>query len=355
MLLTPANLVQRAPVVRRALLAWFQRHQRELPWRKSPSAYATVVSEFMCQQTQIATVLPYYERWMKRWPSFKALAKAQEAEVLALWAGLGYYSRAINLWRLAQGVTAAPEMPATAEGWQAFRGIGPYTAAAIASIAFGESVAVVDGNVIRVVTRLLGDRQQFRDGSQAMTVLQPLVNQLIDPKKPGDFNQAMMELGALVCRKADPLCEQCPWANFCQARAQGLTSQIPRFTPKSRQQQTVDRALVMQSGQLLLRRYGASARRLKGILELPTLASLKVKAGKQPAMIAKRTIGTVTYTESLWLVKAEATLRRTIKADDELCWIAVDELKNQALSGPHRQWLERWLNQNDQPKHGKRP
>ena len=209
-----------APAFRKALLAWFARHRRPLPWRTEVSAYRTVVSELMCQQTQVATVLPYFERWVARWPGFDALARAREAEVLAAWAGLGYYTRARNLLALAQQVAGRPE-PRTAADWQAFKGVGPYTAAAIASIAFGEPVAVVDGNVIRVLARVAGVRERFKDGAAAAKHFAGLAATLVDPRRPGDFNQAMMELGATVCRKAAPACDRCPVARWCDARARG--------------------------------------------------------------------------------------------------------------------------------------
>jgi A/G-specific adenine glycosylase len=355
MVLRASNLRQVAPSLRSALLAWFKKHQRRLPWRVKPSAYATVVSELMCQQTQIATVLPYFERWVSKWPDFANLAKAEEAEVLAHWAGLGYYSRAKNLWRLAQEVSALSEVPTTAAGWQDFRGVGPYTAAAIASIAFREPVAVVDGNVIRVLARLLGERQEFRDGAQAMKYFQPLANQLVDPQHPGDFNQAMMELGALVCRKAGPLCDTCPLADFCQSRGKPDLEVIPRFTPKKRQFATVDRLVVLAGSQVLLRRYGATAKRLGGMCELPTAESLQLTLQTEPAQIAKRTIGTVTYVERLHAVKLTPDLKKRIKTDAELEWVEMTELAHASLSGPHRQWLQKWFTRNDPPKPGKLP
>ena len=188
------KLIPAAAAFRKALLAWFARHQRPLPWRTDVSAYRTVVSELMCQQTQIATALPYFERWVARWPDFQSLARAKEADVLAAWAGLGYYTRARNLLALAQQVAGRPE-PRTAAAWLAFKGVGPYTAAAIASIAFREPVAVVDGNVVRVLARVGGVRTRFKDTTTAAKSFTPLANALVDPKRPGDHNQAMMELG----------------------------------------------------------------------------------------------------------------------------------------------------------------
>src|ERR1019366_7948610 len=159
-------LASRRAAFRRALLAWYRASRRRLPWREAPSAYGTVVSEFMLQQTQVATVIPYYLRWMEALPGFGALASAPESRVLRLWEGLGYYRRARNLHALARAV-ASSGMPEGADGWEELPGVGPYTAAAIASIAFGEPRACVDGNVVRILARLTRDPARHRDGASA--------------------------------------------------------------------------------------------------------------------------------------------------------------------------------------------
>lgn len=203
---------------RKALLAWFVKHRRPMPWREKVSAYRTVVSELMCQQTQIATAIPYFNRWVKTWPDFKDLARSKESDVLAAWAGLGYYNRARNLRACAIEISQLKILPTTAMEWQKFKGIGPYTAAAISSIAYDEPVAVVDGNVVRVLARIAGVKKVFSDGSTAVKYFTPLASHLVEVQQPGDFNQAMMELGALVCRKANPSCSICPVAQWCRAK-----------------------------------------------------------------------------------------------------------------------------------------
>jgi len=150
-----------------ALGRWYQQHKRDLPWRKNPSPYKTVVSEFMLQQTQVKTVLPYFARWMETLPDFASLASAPESQVLKLWEGLGYYSRARNLYKLAKALIALPSVPNTPEGWLELPGVGPYTAAAITSIAFGASIACVDGNVVRILSRITADKTPFRDSGSA--------------------------------------------------------------------------------------------------------------------------------------------------------------------------------------------
>ena len=346
------KLIPAAAAFRKALLAWFARHQRPLPWRTEVSAYRTVVSELMCQQTQIATALPYFERWVARWPDFQSLARAQEADVLAAWAGLGYYTRARNLLALAQQVAGRPE-PRTAAAWQAFKGVGPYTGAAIASIAFHEPVAVVDGNVVRVLARVGGVREKFKDTATAAKSFAPLANALVDPKRPGDHNQAMMELGATVCRKAAPDCAHCPVARWCAVSGRAEAAQLPRFEPKVRKTAAVTRALVQYRGKILVRRNPREARRLAGMAELPELVTLRGAAASQPVLIRRRTIGSVTYEETLLEVVATASSVRTWSQDAELEWVTVTDLDSVALTGPHLRWVREWLSLSDRPARGK--
>ncbi len=348
------KLLQAAPAFRKALLAWFARRQRPLPWRTEVSAYRTVVSELMCQQTQVATVLPYFERWTARWPDFAALAAAREAEVLAAWAGLGYYTRARNLLALAQQVAGRPE-PRTAVEWRTFKGVGPYTAAAIASIAFREPVAVVDGNVVRVLARVGGVRETFRDAGAAAKSFAALADALVDPRRPGDHNQAMMELGATVCRKAAPDCAACPVARWCAVRGRRDAAVLPRFEPKARKTATVVRALVRHDGKLLLRRNPRDAKRLAGMAELPELATLGAIAPGPVALVRRRTIGNVTYEETLRELPATAAWVRAWTRADDLEWVAVDGLEGAALTGPHLRWLREWLSRADRPRRGTRP
>jgi len=348
------KLIPAAAAFRKALLAWFARHQRPLPWRTEVSAYRTVVSELMCQQTQIATSLPYFERWVARWPDFQSLARAQEADVLAAWAGLGYYTRARNLLALAQQVAGRPE-PRTAAAWQDFKGVGPYTAAAIASIAFHEPVAVVDGNVVRVLARIGGVKEKFKDSTTAAKSFTLLANALVDPKRPGDHNQAMMELGATVCRKAAPDCAHCPVARWCAVSGRAEAAQLPRFEPKVRKTAAVTRALVHHRGKLLVRRNPRTARRLAGMAELPELATLRSVVASKPALVRRRTIGSVTYVETLREVVVTTALIRTWSRDAELEWVAVTDLDAVALTGPHLRWVREWLSPSDRPARGKRP
>ena len=210
------------------LLSWFREFQRDLPWRRTKDPYRIWLSEIMLQQTRVAAAIPYYQRFLEHFPEIATLADAPEEEVLRHWAGLGYYSRARNLQKAAQQIVAEhnSEFPATPEKALALSGIGNYTAAAILSIAYGKRLAVLDGNVARVIARLGAIRGDLRDSSR-WRELQQKADELLASDAPGDWNQAMMELGATICTPRSPQCLLCPVAGFCQARELGLTEVIP--------------------------------------------------------------------------------------------------------------------------------
>jgi A/G-specific adenine glycosylase len=218
---------------RDALLGWFQVFQRELPWRKNRDPYRVWISEIMLQQTRVAAVIPYYERFLSRFPDVESLATAPEDEVLRLWSGLGYYSRARNLQRAAQQIVAKHkgEFPRRHEDVLALAGIGEYTAAAILSIAFDEKLAVVDGNVARVVSRLEAIHGDLRE-PQRWRNLQISADRLLGQESAGAWNQAMMELGATMCTSRAPQCLMCPVTEFCEARKLGIAESIPQKRKK---------------------------------------------------------------------------------------------------------------------------
>ncbi|HLP24052.1 MAG TPA: A/G-specific adenine glycosylase [Acidobacteriota bacterium] len=339
-----AQLIARRADFHHALHAWYRMHQRDLPWRRAPSLYKTVVSEFMLQQTQVATVLPYFDRWLRELPDFAALAAASEAKVMKLWEGLGYYSRARNLHKLAQAVVAMPASPRTPAEWRELPGIGPYTSAAITSIAFGEPAACVDGNVVRILARLTGETKKFSTSVDAAKHFTPLADALIVGAPAGDHNQAMMELGATVCFRAKPLCLTYPVADFCAARRAGNQESLPRFAPKQIEQQSVIRAFVLDRGRLLLRRGSANAKRLAGVHELPEAHDLGVKPAASALLATKRrTITRFQITEQIYAVPADAALRKRIAAEGTLEWVARDELDRVTLSGPHKRWIAELL------------
>ncbi len=212
--------------IRRALLRWYDRHRRELPWRRTvPDAYATLVSEFMLQQTQVSTVVPYFERFMSRFPTVRDLAAAELDEVLPYWAGLGYYRRCHNLHAAARAIVRdhGGAFPRQADCLRALPGIGRYTAGAIASIAFGQRTPAVDANVTRVLSRLAGLDLPGR-GDDRNRAVWAAAERLTPRARPGDFNQALMELGATTCMPRQPACHACPLRRWCRT---GLTDQAP--------------------------------------------------------------------------------------------------------------------------------
>lgn len=211
----------------RALLAWYRRRRRDLPWRRTRDPYAIWLSEVMLQQTTVETVTPRYRRFLARFPTVEALAAARERDVLAEWSGLGYYARAKNLHRSARAVVRAGGFPRTVEGLRALPGVGTYTAAAVASIAFGVLEPVVDGNVVRVLCRLHGLRLDPKAPATFARV-RALARPLVSSREAGDRNQALMELGALVCTPRAPRCDACPLPKRCRARATGAPETYPR-------------------------------------------------------------------------------------------------------------------------------
>ncbi len=217
------------------LLAWWDEGHADLPWRRTRDPYHIWVSEIMLQQTQIATVIPYYKRWITRFPTVDALAAAELDEVLKMWEGLGYYSRARNLQTAAKTVVEEldGEMPKTAEGLLRLKGIGRYTAGAIASIAFDQAAPVLDGNVIRVLSRIT-DLPDDTTQTATKNALWQLADSLVPTERAGDYNQALMELGQKICQPTTPACHLCPVAMLCMARERGTQLERPVRPPRKR-------------------------------------------------------------------------------------------------------------------------
>lgn len=214
------------------LLDWYDHNKRNLPWRDQNDPYLVWISEIMLQQTRVDQALPYFRRFVERFPNLKSLAEAEQDELMLVWEGLGYYSRARNLHTAAKFVNEKlnGQLPQLYDELLALKGIGPYTAAAISSIAFGEKRAVVDGNVIRVITRAFGIEDDVRKSTTQKDV-QSIVDQLIDEQRPGDFNQAIMELGSELCKPKQPQCSACPWHLRCEAFRHLKTDVIPYKSP----------------------------------------------------------------------------------------------------------------------------
>lgn len=254
------------------LLDWYDRHARVLPWRVAPGSggadpYRVWLSEIMLQQTTVAAVKAYFERFTALWPTVQALAAADDAQVMAEWAGLGYYARARNLLACARAVTAAGGFPQTRAGLQALPGVGPYTSAAIAAIAYGLPETVVDGNVERVVARVFAVETPL---PQAKPQLIALAETLTPQQRPGDFAQAMMDLGATICTPRKPACAICPLSHLCAARAQGIAADLPRKAAKPPKPQRSGTAWVALNGDAILLERRAPKGLLGGTLAFPS-------------------------------------------------------------------------------------
>lgn len=260
------------PALQRPLLEWYDRHKRDLPWRKVHDPYSTFVSEMMLQQTQVKTVIPYYERFLRELPTWDSLAKAREEKVLKLWEGLGYYRRARNLRAAAQMVMKDHKgrLPDSMEEIVKLPGVGPYSAGAVLSIAYGKPHPVVDGNVIRVYSRLFLLRGNLKAG-EAHRNLWELAEKMVPSKRPGDFNQALMELGATLCLPEAPQCLLCPLLGRCQAAQAGLQAELPE-TPKAQEVVEVPMAavLVEKAGKVLVKKRSEGEKWLKGLWEFPS-------------------------------------------------------------------------------------
>jgi A/G-specific adenine glycosylase len=338
---------------RKLLLMWYERHARDLPWRESCDPYRVWVSEIMLQQTRVAAVMAHYHEFLRRFPTVEKLAGAREASVLAAWSGLGYYWRARRLHAAAKVVARRGAVPATVEGLRELPGVGRYTAAAIASIAFGEPVAVVDGNVERVLQRVLGRRMGAGDFWIA-------AEGLLDRERPGDFNQAMMELGATVCTPRAPGCLSCPVVELCATRGE-LAGAAKTARQRKRE---IHYALDWRDEAVFLVRRDRDARLMAGMWELPevkkptsgakapflgagAIAALKAlrhpKAGgwdgrvrgshSEASFTLKHSITVTNYTVRVWRMTAPLGLRGE--------WVATTRLGRVALTGLARKILRK--------------
>lgn len=251
------------------LLRWYDRVRRDLPWRLArPDPYKTWLSEIMLQQTQVDTVIPYFEKFLRRFPDVQALAEAKVEEVLAMWSGLGYYSRARNLYAAAGQIVKKVQFPSTMAEWLELPGIGRYTAGAIASIAFNEKVPVVDGNVIRVLARLFALKGDAKK-NPLHSKLWKLAAKLLPEKRIGDFNQALMELGALVCTPENPKCGACPLQKKCRAFALKKVADFPTPQPKAKTVNVlIEVALIEKNGKYLIAKRNGD-RHLQSMWEFP--------------------------------------------------------------------------------------
>lgn len=308
-------------IVRQKLLNWYPTHRRRLPWRETSDPYAIWVSEVMLQQTQVATAIPYYLRFMDRFPTPGHLARADLQEVLKLWEGLGYYSRARNLHQAAARVTKqfGGRVPDDPEAFRSLPGVGEYIAAAVLSIAFGRVLAVVDGNVKRVLSRLL-EIDTPVNRSNAHKVFKGPAMDLICPNRPADFNQALMELGALVCRPKNPECGSCPLAGLCRANRHHHTGQYPqRDASRKIPHRHIAIGVIRKNGKLLVVQRQAQGF-LGGLWEFPSVPADKEPTDRQgiQALIAGETGLKITVDRCLMRIR-HAYTHFTLTGDVYLC------------------------------------
>jgi A/G-specific adenine glycosylase len=330
--------------LRRQLLEWYARNRRDLPWRRNPDPYSIWVSEIMLQQTRVAVVVDRYQAFLARFPALFSLASSPEQDVLALWSGLGYYRRARLLHKAAIFVVnqLGGKLPASSEELRMLPGIGAYTAAAIASIAYGEAVAVVDGNVERVLCRLEGWAANGRDGAGLDRKVAALATQLLDPTHPGDFNQALMELGATVCLPRNPHCAVCPLAADCKTQGEHKSAAHPRM-----QSREVAHALSFRTSrrpnqshiEVLLEQRPASLTVMPGLWELPALKSAAVPQ-KSLLMTVRHAIMQVNYYVRIRSV-AEGDVEAMTVAGGERRWVPLTDAGEMALTGLARKVLTR--------------
>ena len=273
---------------RKALIEWYQINKRDLPWRNTEDPYRIWVSEVMLQQTQVATVVPYYHRFLQRFEDLERLARANSPAVLKAWEGLGYYARARNLHRAA-GIVLKKHRGVVPNHWAEFRrlpGVGDYIAAAVMSLAFEKPYPVVDGNVKRVLSRLLVIKDPVNKASSVNNFKQ-VAGSLLDQKKPGTFNQAMMELGAVVCRPQQPLCDICPVTKICRAYQAGKVLNYPiKLKKPTTPQYRIAVGVVFRNGRVLITRRKPSGL-LGGLWEFP---GGKIQKGESPEVACIREI-----------------------------------------------------------------
>jgi A/G-specific adenine glycosylase len=335
------------------LLAWYDGHRRRLPWRPLPGVsadpYRVWLSEIMLQQTSVQTVGPYFEKFLNRWPSVRALGSASLDDVLRMWAGLGYYSRARNLHACAVAVTRdhGGVFPDTEDGLRALPGIGAYTAAAIAAIAFGRRTMPVDGNIERVVSRLFAVEEPL---PKSKPLIQQLASTLLAPTRAddektraGDSAQALMDLGSTICTPKRPVCALCPINDDCSARERGDQESFPRKAPKQAGKLRRGAAFVVRRGDELLVRTRAEKGLLGGMTEVPTsdwLAALDDKAALKQAPALKgvaswhRKVGVVTHVFThfpLELVVYTANVAARSRAPQGMRWVPIATLQDEAL------------------------
>jgi A/G-specific adenine glycosylase len=330
---------------RDALLGWYDQFRRDLPWRRTSDFWAIWVSEVMLQQTLVGTVIPYWEKWMDRFPSPESLASADEETAMALWQGLGYYRRC-RLLRQGAAYVAAKGAPRSYDEWRKVPGVGPYTAGAIASIAFGETVPVVDGNVERVYARVAGDRST---GQTRHRNAWKWAEDNLDRRRPGDWNQALMELGATICRPRNPDCPNCPLSKECVAFQSGLVDEIPAPNPKPSVVQLEQTVWVpWHEGRFGVRQI-VEGKWWLGMWEFPRSESTGEAAASELSPLTGPVhltpIGRISHTVTRHRIGIEVFLAQCESPSPLLRWETVEGLASLPMASPQRKCLQLALGQ----------
>lgn len=349
--------------LRQKLLSWYDEHKREMPWRDCGNPYKIWVSEIMLQQTRVEQATPYFERFMEHFPTVYDLAEAEQQEVLKVWEGLGYYSRARHMHSAAQLVVEEYDgrVPDTWEDITELKGVGPYTASAILSIAYQKKHAVVDGNVIRVLSRYLGIEDDVRS-TTTKNAIQDAADQLISEERPGDFNQAIMELGATVCTPGNPDCEHCPLRSGCVAYRQAKTDEIPYKSPaKKRPHHQIGVGIVMNEDEEVLIALRPEDAMLGGLWEFPggkqngeetmeetVVRELREELGVEVSV--SRPFMKLDHAYSHFKITMHAYLcelrdgNPKPKTSQEIRWIKIDELSDYPFPKANRKLTEKLMN-----------
>jgi A/G-specific adenine glycosylase len=339
--------------IQKHLLNWYDQYKRDLPWRRTHDPYAIFVSEMMLQQTQIKTVIPYYQRFLAELPDWRALAGAREEKILKLWEGLGYYRRAKNLQAAAKKVIAefGGHLPQTRNEILKIPGIGPYSAGAVLSIAFQKPEPLVDGNVIRVFSRLFVLRGNLKTGKNHEKVWET-ARSLIPTERPGDFNQALMELGATVCLSDNPQCLLCPLYQFCEAAQRGIQTDLPETQKKPQNIEVPIAALLIENKRkILVKKRGENEKWLQGLWEFPSAEGKTMEDARQKLEIeykvtaqkkACKEIRHQITNHKIHLSLFTASGKNKIKTAGHLMWInpsKLEELPFSSAQGKLRQWV----------------